>query len=216
MNDPAKTKRARKLGKLLEAAYPQADCALVHRNAFELLVATILSAQCTDLRVNQVTPVLFARFPDARALAIAPRDALEQIIRPTGFFRAKSANLLGMAKALVAHHGGEVPRSLDELVKLPGVGRKTANVVLGTAYGIPSGVVVDTHVRRLSKRMGMTVEDDPVRIEHDLMSLFPKKCWIALSHRLIHHGRSICVARSPRCGICTLAKECPRIGVLEA
>lgn len=208
-DDPRKS-RAKRLGSKLRDLYPDADCALVHRSPFELLAATILSAQCTDVRVNQVTPALFERYPDARAMSQAAPAELESIIRPTGFFRAKARSLLGMSQGLVQHHGGEVPRDLDALVKLPGVGRKTGNVVLGTAFGIPSGVVVDTHVKRLSYRMGLTDSDDPVAIERDLQCLFPKSQWIVLSHRLIHHGRGVCFARRPRCETCSLARICPQ------
>lgn len=213
MIDRAVARRAKRIGRLLAVAYPQPVCELVHRDAFELLAATILSAQCTDRRVNLVTPTLFDRFPDAPALASAPREELERIIHPTGFFRAKAASLISMSAALVDRHGGEVPRELESLVALPGVGRKTANVVLGTAFGIASGVVVDTHVKRLAYRMGLTDQRDPVPIERDLMNLFPRRDWIELSHRLILHGRAVCVARKPRCIACTIAPACARIGV---
>jgi endonuclease-3 len=205
--------RARRVVRALARLYPEPRCALVHRDGFELLAATILSAQCTDARVNQVTPALFARFPDARALAAATQAEVEELIRPTGFFRAKARSLLGMARALVERHGGAVPRDLDALTALPGVGRKTANVVLGTAFGIASGVVVDTHVKRLAFRLGLTTERDPVRIERDLAAVVPRKDWIDLSHRLILHGRSTCLARRPRCEPCELASLCPRQGV---
>lgn len=211
--DPARARRARRIGRLLAAAHPEPAYALIHRDAFQLLAATILSAQCTDARVNRVTPGLFARFPDAASLAAAPPDELERLIHPTGFFRAKAASLIGMAAALVERHAGEVPRDLEALVALPGVGRKTANVVLGTAFGIASGVVVDTHVRRLARRMGLSVENDPVPIERDLMRLFPRREWIDLSHRLILHGRAVCVARRPRCAGCPIDPACPRVGV---
>jgi len=193
----------------LRAEYPDAHCALVHRNAYELLVATILSAQCTDVRVNMVTPALFTRYPDARTLADADRETLEEMIKSTGFFRNKAKSLLGMARAVVERHGGEVPRTMEELVKLPGVGRKTANVVIGNAFGRNDGVVVDTHVTRLSNRLGFTRESDPVKIEADLMRLFPRDDWTMLSHLLIEHGRRICVARIPRCEACVLSDLCP-------
>lgn len=213
MRNPSAVRHARRIGRLLEAAYPTADCALRHEDAYQLLAATILSAQCTDVRVNLVTPALFRRYPDPASLADADREELEAIIHPTGFFRAKAANLIGMARALVECHGGEVPRSLEALTALPGVGRKTANVVLGTAFGVASGVVVDTHVARLAYRMGMTAARDPIRIERDLIELFARKDWIVLSHRLILHGRAVCAARSPRCGGCAIAPACPRHGV---
>jgi endonuclease-3 len=193
----------------LRAAYPDARCALEHRNAFELLCATILSAQCTDARVNIVTPVLFAAYPTPAALASARPEEVEAIIRSTGFFRNKTRSLIGMAQALVAEHGGEVPRTMEALRVLPGVGRKTANVILGNAYGINEGITVDTHVARLSRLLGLTGQDDPARIEQDLMPLFPREDWGLVSHLLIFHGRQICIARRPRCGDCVLADLCP-------
>jgi endonuclease-3 len=193
----------------LLAQYPGAHCALDFRNAFELLCATILSAQCTDKRVNMVTPVLFARFPNATALADAKQEDVEEIIRTTGFFRNKAKSLIGMAAALVAHHGGEVPSTMDELVKLPGVGRKTANVILGNAFGRNDGIVVDTHVTRLSNRLGLASGSDAVKIEQTLMPLFPQAHRTMLSHLLIEHGRQVCIARTPRCGECILADICP-------
>ena len=193
----------------LASTYPDARCALDHRNAFELLVATILSAQCTDKRVNLVTPVLFARYPDARALAAAKQEDLEEIIRSTGFFRNKASNLIAMANALVERHGGDVPRDMVALTSLPGVGRKTANVILGNAFGVNEGIVVDTHVTRLSRRLGLTTEDDPVKIESALVPLFPRERWTMLAHLLIEHGRKICDARKPKCGECALATACP-------
>jgi endonuclease-3 len=197
----------------LKRDYPDAECALAHRSAFELLVATILSAQCTDQRVNQVTPELFRRYPDAAAMALAPLGNLERLIQSTGFFRNKAKNIQGCAQALVARFGGEVPRSLDDLVELPGIGRKTANVVLGVAFGMPTGVVVDTHVGRLSRRLGLTREKDPVKAERDLMRLLPSAEWIGFSHRMIYHGRQVCQARKPACASCSLQDLCPRVGV---
>jgi len=199
----------RALGRL----YPEADCALVHGSPFELLVATVLSAQCTDACVNRVTPALFARCPDARALAAIEPAELEALIHPTGFFRTKAANLIALAGTLVAEHGGTVPADLDALTRLPGVGRKTANVVLGTAFGIPSGVVVDTHVKRLAYRLGLTTATDPLVIERDLMAALPAGEWIALSQRLIRHGRTTCRARGPLCDACGLKDLCPRRGL---
>jgi endonuclease III len=193
----------------LKQTYPDAACALHHSSAFELLCATILSAQCTDARVNLVTPVLFAHYPDAAALARARQPELEEIIKPTGFFRNKSRSLIGMAQALVAEHGGAVPRTMAQLRALPGVGRKTANVVLGNAYGINEGITVDTHVTRVSRRLGLTRHDDPVKIEQDLMELIPREDWALVSHLLIFHGRRICVARRPRCWECVLSDFCP-------
>jgi endonuclease-3 len=193
----------------LQQTYPDAHCELDFGNAFQLLCATILSAQCTDKRVNMVTPSLFAAYPDARALSNARQEELEEIIKSTGFFRNKAKSLIGMATALVERHGGEVPRTMAELVVLPGVGRKTANVILGNAYGINDGVTVDTHVQRVSARLGLTRETDPVKIEQALMPLFPREHWTMLSHLLIFHGRRICEARTPRCGECPLASICP-------
>jgi endonuclease-3 len=197
----------------LKKLYPEALCALRFSNPLELLIATILSAQCTDQRVNLVTPALFAQYPAAADYAAAPREELERLIQCTGFFRNKAKNIQACCQQLVEKHGGEVPKTLEALVVLPGVGRKTANVVLGTAFGLASGVVVDTHVGRLSKRLGLTRHTDPVKIERDLVALVPRKEWIGLSHRLIQHGRKVCVARRPRCEICALDKICPRVGV---
>jgi endonuclease-3 len=177
----------------------------------QLLVATVLSAQCTDKRVNQVTPVLFRELPDAKALAGAPRSQVEELIKSTGFFRNKAAAIQGIAATLLADHGGQVPGSLEELVKLPGVGRKTANVVLGNAFGVP-GVTVDTHVGRIARRLGWTTQTDPVKVERDLMTLFPEEDWVMLNHRLIFLGRRICHARKPACGACPLAALCPSYG----
>jgi endonuclease III len=193
----------------LKQAYPDARCALDHRNAFELLCATILSAQCTDVRVNLVTPTLFARYPTAFDLASAEPSEVQEIIKSTGFFRNKTRSLIGMAQALVADHGGEVPRTMEELRKLPGVGRKTANVILGNAFGINEGVTVDTHVTRLSRLLGLSPEVDPAKIEERLMQLFPQEDWGLLSHLLIFHGRQVCIARRPKCGDCVLAQICP-------
>lgn len=193
----------------LKHAYPDARCALDHRNAFELLVATILSAQTTDVRVNLVTPKLFSRYPNAAALARARQADVEAIIKSTGFFRNKARSIIGMAQAVVADHGGKVPGTMDELLTLPGVGRKTANVVLGNAFGLNEGVVVDTHVARLSRLLGLTRQTDPVKIEQALMKLFPRDDWALLSHLLIFHGRRVCIARRPKCGECVLADVCP-------
>ena len=193
----------------LKQLYPNARCALHYRNAYELLCATILSAQCTDVRVNLVTPTFFATYPSPFELARAEQSEVEALIRTTGFFRNKARSLIGMAQALVAEHGGEVPRTMEELRKLPGVGRKTANVVLANAYGVNEGVTVDTHVARLSRLLGLSREDDPDKIEEDLMRLFPRKDWGLLSHLLIFHGRQICIARRPQCRECVLAQLCP-------
>lgn len=206
-------KRAAAIAARLERAYPGAECSLDFKNPFQLLVATILSAQCTDKRVNVVTGPLFDRWPTPAALAIArPRD-LERAIHSTGFFRAKAKHILGCCRALVERHGGVVPESLADLVKLPGVGRKTANVVLGTAFGRAEGVVVDTHVGRISRRLGLTRHADAVRAERDLVAVVPRDHWIGYSHRLIEHGRAVCTARSPKCDRCALADLCPRVGV---
>jgi endonuclease-3 len=209
----ARAERARTILRRLAREYPDARCALEHSEAYQLLVATILSAQCTDARVNLVTPAFFARYPSPEALARADRAEVEEIIRSTGFFRNKTRSLIGMAQALVADHGGEVPRTMEQLRGLPGVGRKTANVVLGNAYGINEGVTVDTHVTRLSRLLGLTRHDDPVKIEQDLMGLFPRQDWALSSHLLIFHGRRVCIARRPRCGQCVLAELCPSAGL---
>jgi endonuclease-3 len=193
----------------LKEAYPDAHCELDHRNAYELLAATILSAQCTDAQVNIVTPSLFARYPGPEALADARQEELEEVIRSTGFFRNKARSLIGMARAVVERHHGSVPRTMDELRKLPGVGRKTANVVLGNAWGINEGVTVDTHVGRLSRYLGLTKHDDPEKVEQDLMKLAPREDWTILSHLLIFHGRRVCIARRPQCDRCVLADLCP-------
>ncbi len=204
--------RAKKIVALLARRYPDATCALAWRDPFQLLAATILSAQCTDARVNLTTPALFRRYPDAAALAKADRTELEGLIRSTGFYRNKAKSLLGMAKGLVERHNGEVPRSMEALVELPGVARKTANVVLGTAFGIAEGIVVDTHVIRLAGRMGLTKETDPVKIERDLMALVPRDRWIAFAHQMTWHGRKVCDARKPKCGECPVATVCPSRG----
>jgi endonuclease-3 len=209
----ARRERAAALADRLARAYPRASCSLDFASPFQLLVATILSAQCTDKRVNAVTPALFARWPDPAALAAARPGDLEAVIRSTGFFRAKARSILGCCKALVARHAGEVPRTLEELVRLPGVGRKTANVVMGSAFGIASGVVVDTHVGRICRRLGLTRQSDAVRAERDLVRTVPEEHWIAFSHRLIEHGRTICTARVARCEECPVADLCPRVGV---
>jgi endonuclease-3 len=201
--------RAGAIYALLSQEYPDAKCALDHRNPYELLVATILSAQCTDARVNMVTPALFRRYPDAEAMSVARPEELEGMIKSTGFFRNKTKSLLGMSNAVVEKHGGDVPRTMDELVKLPGVGRKTANVVLGNAFGTNEGVVVDTHVSRLSQRLQLSANRDPVKIEQDLIGLFPREQWTMLSHLLISHGREICDARKPLCERCVVNHLCP-------
>lgn len=193
----------------LKRQYPAAHCALDHRSPLELLVATILSAQCTDARVNMVTQDLFARYRTADDYANADPAELEDIIRSTGFFRNKTKSILGMAQALVERHGGKVPATMDELTALPGVGRKTANVVLGNAFGIDEGVVVDTHVTRISNRLKLTNKKDPVKIEQDLMKIVPRKEWTMFSHLLIHHGRDLCPARTPKCEICPVRALCP-------
>jgi len=200
--------RIRAILKGLDEAYPNATCELKHKNAFQLLIATILSAQCTDAVVNTVTPVLFAKYPTPKDLAYANPAEIEQLIRPTGFFRNKTKSIMGASKKLVEEFGGEVPRTMEQLVTIPGAARKTANVVLGTAFGIASGVVVDTHVQRLSQRLDLTKNEDPKKIEQDLMKIIPQDRWIRFSHQLIWHGRRICFARKPRCIDCNLQKIC--------
>ncbi|MBC8116514.1 MAG: endonuclease III [Candidatus Saccharimonas sp.] len=212
-SDDDRKPRALKIARGLAKAYPDALCALHHETPFQLLAATILSAQCTDERVNLVTPELFRRWPTPQALAGAKQSDVEEVVRSTGFFRAKSTNLIGMARGLVTNHNGELPRTIAELTALPGVGRKTANVLLGTAFGIASGVVVDTHVRRITNLLGLTASDNPEQIERDLMDLLPQKEWVNFSHRLIHHGRRICIARRPKCEECPLLALCPRVGL---
>jgi len=211
-SDLARVRRARKILRILDQTYPDARCELDFANPFQLLCATVLSAQCTDVRVNAVTPALFSAFPEPADLASADRGQVEDIIRSTGFFRAKTNSLLGLSQAICDHFRGEVPDRLSQLVTLPGVGRKTANVVLGNAFAIP-GITVDTHVGRLSRRMGFTVEEDPVKVEQDLMQLFPRKTWTQMSHVMIWHGRRRCHSRRPACGACPVAKLCPSAGI---
>jgi endonuclease-3 len=217
---PAKTKRrriakgalgeyAKEILSRLKREYPDARTELDYETPLQLLMATILSAQCTDKRVNMVTPLLFKTFPTAAALADAPQEKLEEIIKSTGFFRNKSKSLIGLGKALVERHGGQVPDSMEALVELPGVGRKTANVILGSAFRKNEGIVVDTHVGRLSLRLGLTKQTDPVKVEQDLMPLFPREDWALLAHLLIFHGRRVCFARSPNCEMCVLNDICP-------
>jgi endonuclease-3 len=205
-------KRARQIDQGLAELYPDAHCALHHKNPLQLLVATVLSAQCTDARVNMVTPALFERYRVAQAFADADISELERMIQSTGFFRNKAKNIQACCKVLVEKHDGKVPQTMEELVPLPGVGRKTANVILGNAFGVP-GIPVDTHVGRLSLRMGLTRHDDPVKVEHDLMALIPKEDWTDFGHRMIFHGRQVCQSRKPKCEECTLSKICPKIGV---
>src|SRR3989442_12249504 len=192
----------------LEEAYGNATCELKHENAFQLLISTILSAQCTDVRVNQVAETLYKKYPNPKAFAYATPGELEQDIRPTGFFRNKTKSVMGASKAINERFGGEVPRTMEELLTLPGVARKTANVVLGTAYGIPSGIVVDTHVQRIANRLDLTRNEDPKKIEQDLMQVIPKEKWIQFSHQIIWHGRRVCQARKPKCGECNLESLC--------
>ncbi len=192
----------------LRETYPGVVCALTHNNAFELTIATILSAQTTDVGVNKATPELFRMYPTPKKLAEAPAAEVERLIKTTGFYRAKAKNIQGAARVLVERFGGEVPKTIEEMTELPGVARKTANVVLGSWYGIPSGVVVDTHVLRLSRRLELTKNDDPVKVEQDLMKIIPQDRWIQFSHELIHHGRQVCIARNPRCADCSLETEC--------
>jgi endonuclease-3 len=208
--DPA---RVRAILDGLEELYPDVDCELDRNNAFELVCATILSAQCTDDRVNKVTPALFKKYPSPQAMAKAPLPKLEALIRTTGFFRQKAKSLKGTATRLVERHGGAVPRTLAELIELPGVARKTASVVLGTAYGLAEGVVVDTHVQRLAMRLGLTRSTDVKKIEQDLMQVIPHERWIRFSHQIIWHGRRVCFARKPECASCSLAPFCPSAGL---
>jgi endonuclease-3 len=204
----AAPERAGRILDILEKAHPEARCALSYRNAFELAVATILSAQCTDERVNQVTPRLFERYPDAPTLAAAPLADVEEIIRSTGFFRAKARSITGFARGLVERHGGEVPRTMEALVPLPGIGRKTANVVLGHAFDVNEGIAVDTHVLRVTNRLGLAEGDDPLAVEARLMKLVPRPRWTRTTDLLIFHGRKVCDARRPGCGVCPLFAEC--------
>lgn len=206
-------KRAKAVIADLKKLFPVAECALNHSSAFQLLVATILSAQCTDERVNQSTPELFRLYPDAAALAAATQEDVERIVKPLGFFRNKAANIRGMAQALKDRFNGDVPQSIEDLIDLPGVGRKTASVVLGTWFGIPAGVVVDTHVKRLTYLLGLTQSENPEIIERDLIAILPQSEWIEFSHRLIHHGRRTCIARRPKCQDCGLLKHCQRVGL---
>jgi len=209
--DTALVRRARKVNRVLAETYPEARCELDFDNPFELLVVTVLSAQTTDKRVNAVRPGLFAAYPDATAMAGADREKLEQLIQPTGFFRAKTESLLKLSQALVERFDARVPGRLEDLVTLPGVGRKTANVVLGNAFDVP-GITVDTHFGRLARRFGWTTETDPVKVEHEVGALFPKRDWTMLSHHLIWHGRRMCHARNPACGVCPVARWCPAYG----
>ena len=209
--DLGRKRRARRINRTLAVGYPDARCDLDFSSPLELLVATVLSAQTTDVRVNQVTPHLFAAFPTADDYAGAEPERIEEIIRPTGFFRAKTRSLIGLGQALVDNHDGEVPDTLEELVKLPGVGRKTANVVLGDAFGVP-GITVDTHLGRLARRMMMTTNEDPVKVESDLAELIERREWTVFSHRMIWHGRRVCHSRKPACGACFLAADCPSFG----
>jgi endonuclease III len=208
----ALVRRARKINRVLAETYPEVRTELDFENPFQLLVATVLSAQTTDKRVNLTTPALFAKYPTPEDLAAANPADVEEILKPTGFFRAKTKSVMGLSAALRDRFGGEVPRSLEEMITLPGVGRKTANVVLGNAYGIP-GITVDTHFGRLARRFGWTKSDDPVKVEAEVGALFPPSEWVMLSHRLIWHGRRICHARKPACGVCTVADWCPSYGL---
>ena len=205
---PLAPERIKAILDALQKTYPNVVCALTHHNAFELTIATILSAQTTDVGVNKVTPELFRMYPTPKKLAEAPLPELERIIKSTGFFRSKAKSIQGAARVLVETFGGKVPETIDELTQLPGVARKTANVVLGSWFGIPSGIVVDTHVGRLSRRLELTKEDDPVKVEQDLEKVIPQDHWIQFSHELIHHGRQVCIARKPKCVDCSLEKEC--------
>jgi endonuclease-3 len=209
--DTSLVRRARRINRVLAETYPDARCELDFDNPFELLVVTVLSAQTTDRRVNAVRPAIFAAYPDALAMAAADREKLETLVQPTGFFRAKTESLLKLSQALVERYDGQVPRRLEDLVTLPGVGRKTANVVLGNAFGMP-GITVDTHFGRLARRFAWTQETDPVKVEHEVGALFVKRDWTKLSHHLIWHGRRICHARKPACGVCPVARWCPAYG----
>ncbi len=211
----ASKRQAAKVLRRLKADYPQAPCALSHKNPFQLLIATILSAQCTDVRVNMVTKDLFRKYATPAAFATAPLREIEKAVKSTGFYRNKAKNIKACSKELLSRFDGNVPQDLDSLVSLAGVGRKTANVVLGTAFGLASGVVVDTHVGRLSRRLGLTEQKDAVKVERDLMQMLPKKEWIQFSHRMIHHGRQVCSARRPTCEVCSMKKFCPKIGLVS-
>ena len=215
MPTPAERSRARRLYAKLDGLYPDADCALHFRNPFELLVATMLSAQCTDEAVNKATPALFAAYPDPATMAAAPVEKLEQLVRTCGFYRNKARNIRATAGILVEQHAGRVPRTMPQLLELPGVARKTANVVLGNAFHEPGGVVVDTHVGRLAVRLGLTEHDskNAVKIERDLNALFPRRVWTQLPHLFIAHGRAVCKAQRPACGRCALRRACPQVGV---
>ena len=208
-----KSARTAEIIKRLKKQYPDAHCALVHTNAFELLIATILSAQCTDVRVNIVTAELFRKYRSPKDYVDASQEELEQDIRSTGFYRNKAKNIRAACKKIIQDFGGEIPQTMDELLTLNGVARKTANVVLGNAFGIASGVVVDTHVKRISNRLGLTKESDPVKVERDLEKLVPKKNWVMFPHWIIWHGREICKARNPNCAECVLESICPKVGV---
>ncbi|MGD0517778.1 MAG: endonuclease III [Thermoguttaceae bacterium] len=211
---PAEIKQyAAKIAKILREHYPDAKCELDYETPLQLLIATILSAQCTDERVNLVTKSLFRKYPDADAYANAPQKDLEREIQSTGFYHNKAKSIQSCCQSLLERYKGEIPQDIEKMIELPGIGRKTANVVLGAAYGIASGIVVDTHVTRVSQRMGLTQEKNPERIEKDLMGQFPRKEWIAISNRMVHHGRYVCTARKPQCDTCPLAGLCPRIGV---
>jgi endonuclease-3 len=212
LNLAARKRRAKKVVRVLRKEFPEAACSLDHQDPFQLLVATILSAQCTDARVNLVTPGLFRQFPSPRDFAAAPLLEIEEAIRSTGFFHNKAKALQGCARALIERHGGEVPRTMDALRVLPGVGRKTANVVLGDAFGAPDGVVVDTHVGRIARKLGLTGEQDPEKVERDLSGCVPRADWVAVGHLLIEHGRRTCRARAPRCDGCALYAECEARG----
>ncbi|MBP9128060.1 MAG: endonuclease III [Elusimicrobia bacterium] len=203
-----------KLLDTLHKAYPRPQCALIHNGPFQLLIATILSAQCTDERVNQVTAVLFKKFPTPEKLGAAPLPDVEQVIRSTGFFHQKAKSIVLSSRCLVEQHGGQVPRDMEALLSLRGVARKTANVVLGTGFGVAAGIVVDTHVKRLARRLGLTRQIDPVKVERDLMKKIPKKDWVWFSHALIHHGRTVCTALRPRCGSCPVGNLCPSAGTV--
>ena len=205
--------RAQRIWKQLKRLYPDAHCALDHDNAYQLLIATILSAQCTDVRVNMVTPALFKKYPNPAAMAAAPLSKIEKAIQSTGFYRNKAKSLQASSQAIVQHHQGKVPDTMEQLLSLRGVARKTANVVLGNAYGKNEGVVVDTHIGRLSRRLGFSKHNDPNKVEQDLMLLFNRKHWTLLAHLLIWHGRSVCSARKPQCDQCTLSKDCKKVGV---